>query len=61
MSGRLVTAAIWSISSDEVFVQDAPWFRDGVDLSEHLLLHGEIFEHRFDDDIGLIETVKVAE
>ena len=47
--GRFVNAAMRSTSSVEVLVaRIAPRFSDLVELAEHRLLDGEIFEHRLD-------------
>ena len=37
--------------------QDAVGLGDLVQLAENLLLQRHSFEHRFDDDVGLVETV----
>ena len=58
-SGRLVTAAISSMSRVEVLVaKDRAGFADRlVQPGEDLLLQVHVLEHRLDDDIGVLATV----
>ncbi len=53
-SGRLVTSAIPSTSSVEVFVAStAGGLQTAVELAEHILFHRHVFEDGLDDEIGL--------